>query len=966
MNNFVQEREFGWTDNSEFDQSAKDYDGDLDMDDSSNDELDLHAPLARHGPVLRANPADVVIQREYWTNCAIAYLLDYLEVLYDLVYIYDEGPWAVEGALLILERWRANLVLRGLQLNFVSLWVQLHGLPLEYQYPELAIQMGHMLGVYERIDWETHIPRNIRFMRIKVRMNPWLPLIAGFMLRLDDGNRVWIQCRYERIHKVCTKCGMMGHTRTQCTYLMTDIEQLLHRQRQRIQEEFHVQYGFDPMEPHFVNELKAFYNRPQRWSTQIRFGPLSRDTGYRHRQHQQGGPPPPQPTMQSFMEAIQNDMHEANQEPPLTHHAVHTSNEEPPTPIQSPAPDNHNQHTTPPDQDHTQPVTTQSLWQPPENSNLQWADAQSTTLVAQLEVHVNSDPTPNEPLEQRMHEAGFRFETGDSSHPSHAPINEEALELHLAQFHLETTETLTWLTQTHITTPNRTILLNPQISNLKPEFHLGQPNSPGPPPQNLFTNISPLEQSTLNNWPKPITPGPMAHDHLYNPNSPLTHTTSSPRSPVNSLPLDYTSENTPTSINPKTRKRIRKEFGRLGRNFCQRLFCGLFQRELTGTLEFQDEDSIMGLEEASALPMDTSTPQDPSRNAGGLGNTSTVRQGKQIALFWKPDFFFILETRLTKGRGRQILSNWGFTGCSEVPREGLSGGLALGWTQRLVGWLLDRTQDWDVSILFQNRHFIHSQITNMQGEVFTVTFLYGHPNLAHRHLIWNELQTFGREITQRWVCIGDFNQVLQETDKLTFKDNTFVGNLQLQQALSDLCLIPIDSKGLPFTWMNKRQGDDFVMEKLDRAFANTEWMEHFPHTVVRNLPIIRSDHGPIILDTDLPQQFRHRPFRFEWMWTTHPDCATIINSAWSKTHTGSYAYIFGKKLTTVRDALRRWNKEVFGKVETEIAKKKEELKYLQENINSVADVRRESEQREQLDQLLHREEILWSQKARKE
>jgi hypothetical protein len=113
---------------------------------------------------------------------------------------------------------------------------------------------------------------------------------------------------------------------------MTDVEQLLHRQRQRIQDEFHVQYGFDPMKPHFVNELRPFYNRPQRWSTQIRFGPLSRDTGYRQRQHQQSRPPPTQRTMQSFMEAVQNDMHEANQEPPLTHHAVHNHNEEPPTP----------------------------------------------------------------------------------------------------------------------------------------------------------------------------------------------------------------------------------------------------------------------------------------------------------------------------------------------------------------------------------------------------------------------------------------------------------------------------------------------------------------------------------------------------------------------------------------------------------------------------------------------------------
>ena len=95
--------------------------------------------------------------------------------------------------------------------------------------------------------------------------------------------------------------------------------------------------------------------------------------------------------MQSFMEVVQNDMHEANQESPLTHHAVHTSNEEPPTPIQSPTPDNHNQHTTPPDQDHTQPVTTQSLWQPPENSNLQWVwlDGEGAILNQCL-----SGPTP--------------------------------------------------------------------------------------------------------------------------------------------------------------------------------------------------------------------------------------------------------------------------------------------------------------------------------------------------------------------------------------------------------------------------------------------------------------------------------------------------------------------------------------------------------------------------------------------
>ena len=60
----------------------------------------------------------------------------------DLEHMCSEGPWFVDGALLVLEKWRPNLVMSKLHLNFVSIWVQLHGLPLEYQDPELADRMG--------------------------------------------------------------------------------------------------------------------------------------------------------------------------------------------------------------------------------------------------------------------------------------------------------------------------------------------------------------------------------------------------------------------------------------------------------------------------------------------------------------------------------------------------------------------------------------------------------------------------------------------------------------------------------------------------------------------------------------------------------------------------------------------------------------------------------------------------------
>lgn len=117
------------------------------------------------------------------------------------------------------------------------------------------------MGIVEKVDWEDKIPRNITFMRIKVRIDPWAPVLAGFMLRLEEGSNFWIQCRYERIHKLCNRCGLIGHTRRQCTQYMDDIERRLHRQRMRIQEIHQVQFRFDVLNPLFSNELRAFHRR---------------------------------------------------------------------------------------------------------------------------------------------------------------------------------------------------------------------------------------------------------------------------------------------------------------------------------------------------------------------------------------------------------------------------------------------------------------------------------------------------------------------------------------------------------------------------------------------------------------------------------------------------------------------------------------------------------------------------------
>ena len=43
------------------------------------------------------------------------------------------------------------------------------------------------MGVVTQVDWNEVMPRNLRFMRVRAWIDPHAPLIAGGILRQDDG-----------------------------------------------------------------------------------------------------------------------------------------------------------------------------------------------------------------------------------------------------------------------------------------------------------------------------------------------------------------------------------------------------------------------------------------------------------------------------------------------------------------------------------------------------------------------------------------------------------------------------------------------------------------------------------------------------------------------------------------------------------------------------------------------------------
>ena len=63
----------------------------------------------------------------------------------------------------------------------------------------------------------------------------------------------------------------------------------------------------------------------------------------------------------------------------------------------------------------------------------------------------------------------------------------------------------------------------------------------------------------------------------------------------------------------------------------------------------------------------------------------------------------------------------------------------------------------------------------------------------------------------------------------------------------DKCeLVDLGYMGHKFTWRGKRLGG-VVLERLDRAFANTSWLEQNLVTRVQHFRAHSSDHNPIII-----------------------------------------------------------------------------------------------------------------------
>ncbi|KAF7146318.1 hypothetical protein RHSIM_Rhsim04G0150700 [Rhododendron simsii] len=186
-------------------------------------------------------------------------------------------------------------------------------------------------------------------------------------------------------------------------------------------------------------------------------------------------------------------------------------------------------------------------------------------------------------------------------------------------------------------------------------------------------------------------------------------------------------------------------------------------------------------------------------------------------------------------------------------------------------------------------------------------------------------------------------------------------------SINECGLVDLEFKGPKFTWRNNRRGDDFIMERIDMAFANAKWRELHEQAMVFVEAAIESDHNPLLLNTVEALNKVGKPFKFESFWVTEEDCKEVVSEVWCQSNDGSKMYTVCKKLRGCKEKLKQWSFKKFGNLRLKIVVTKDQLAEVQKQIESGFNedyVALEKILVRKLEDLWQKDSMYWHQRSR--
>ncbi|KAG6730863.1 hypothetical protein I3842_01G100500 [Carya illinoinensis] len=247
------------------------------------------------------------------------------------------------------------------------------------------------------------------------------------------------------------------------------------------------------------------------------------------------------------------------------------------------------------------------------------------------------------------------------------------------------------------------------------------------------------------------------------------------------------------------------------------------------------------------------------------------------------------------------------------------------------------------------------------------TFIYASCFQEHRWVLWSYLQDLDGGDNIPWFLGGDFNIIRPEGEKIGGVCHSSRGRDEFNRCIQDCSLVDLPYSGNRFSWCNGRLGGGRIWARLDRVLVNTGFLSSFPNSCLMYLPRTSSDHCPMITSLWVDMRVGPIPFRFQRMWCLHEDFLGVVSEYWRQEFQGCPMVKFSKKIKKLKQVLKKWNREVFGKVEVDLKVIKEELLELENNVqhNYTQDMEVEILRCKQKHlQYLQREEIMGCQKSK--
>ncbi|KAK3192990.1 hypothetical protein Dsin_024300 [Dipteronia sinensis] len=256
-------------------------------------------------------------------------------------------------------------------------------------------------------------------------------------------------------------------------------------------------------------------------------------------------------------------------------------------------------------------------------------------------------------------------------------------------------------------------------------------------------------------------------------------------------------------------------------------------------------------------------------NARGLGSNrafNILRSHKQET---KPELMFLIKTKCDHVKMEKWRVQLGYSSKLVVNSIGRSGGLCIFWDESI-----------DVTLLTFSQEHIDVMIKEKDRQQWRFTGFYGHPDRNQKHHSWTRLAGMS---CLPWVCMGDFNEVLSDDEKLGGSYKRWREMSDFREALEDANLEDMGFIGAKFTWSNKRDGASSVLERLDRGLCNKGFRLICPRFVIRHMEFWGSDHRPLVIECpDAANMYnqvkRGRRFFFEECWTEDTECKEIVDS----------------------------------------------------------------------------------------